>query len=144
MGTYEFTDEDLTALGLGPSSSGNMGTSIITVTTDMQAVPHSRNITVSLKGSSDSIFAAGTIYETNKIGPDADGVYIDRASHLISYTRGTYNGARGGYVVNQYLFGEIPPIEVVSGYIQVSGPSSMDNRNVNIQLMNKELVLMPY
>lgn len=146
-GRYDFTDEDLTALGLGSNSSGNLGTSIINILTSpaTNSMPCGRTIHVSLNGSSYSIYADGTIYETDRSGTSMDGVYIDRASHRISYTRGPNSRGDSVYGVNQYLYGEISPADVISGYIDVT-TSIVPLRNYicTIQLINKELVVVPY
>lgn len=147
-GRYEFNDEDLTALGVGPNSSGNLGTSIITVFTSptSNAMPYDRDISIRLiKGNTIGQYIDGTIYETNRHGTSPDGVYIDRASRQISYVRGPNSTSSSTYSINQYLFSDVPLTDITGGYIEVAVKSDLlRGYDCTIQLMNKELVVVPY
>ena len=147
-GTYEFTDEDLAALGVGPNSSGNLGTSIITVLTapTSNAMAYDRDISIRLiKGDTVGQYIDGIICETNRHGTSPDGLYIDRASRQISYVRGPNNTSSSTYSINQYLYSDVPLTDITGGYIEVAVKSDLlRGYDCTIQLMNKELVVVPY
>ena len=87
----------------------------------------------------------GPIYETNRHGTSPDGVYIDRASRKISYVRGPNSTSSSTYSINQYLFSDVPLTDITGGYIEVAVKSDLlRGYDCTIQLMNKELVVVPY